>query len=156
MVLLRLPFALVLALTLATSFGIGCSESMSTPTSSSSSSERTSLNLTVGELAGTWSLLSIQPAGQTTQITPDGATYTVTFSDGRLSTRADCNVCNGTFSIAGQTLTAGPLLACTRAACRTMNFESEYTRLLAGNGTATVSGPTLLVSSERGTLHFTR
>jgi heat shock protein HslJ len=144
----------LVALTLAASLGAGCSESMSTPTSSSSISA--SPNLTVGELAGTWNLLSIQAAGQAAQATPAGATYTLSFADGRLSTRADCNVCGGTFSLSGQTLTAGPALACTRAACRTMDFESTYTGILGGEGTATLSGATLLLSSERGTLHFTR
>ena len=142
------------ALTLAISLGAACSGSMSTPTSSSSTS--TPLELTAGELAGTWNLLSIQPAGQAAQATPAGATYTITFADGRLSTRADCNVCSGTFVVSGRTLTAGPALACTRAACRTMDFESAYTRILGGEGAATLSGGTLLLSSERGTLHFTR
>jgi heat shock protein HslJ len=127
---------------------------MSTPTSSSR--DTAPLNLTLGELAGTWNLLSIEAAGQAAQATPVGSTYTLTFADGRLSTRADCNVCNGTFSLSGQTLTAGPTLACTRAACRTMDFESAYTRILGGEGAATLSGTTLLLSSERGTLYFTR
>ena len=143
-----------LALVLATSLGAGCSESMSTPTSASR--DTASLNVTVGELAGTWNLLSIEAAGEAKLTTPAGTTYTLTFADGRLSTRADCNVCNGTFSLSGRTLTAGPALACTRAACRTMDFENAYTRLLAGEGTATVSGETLRLSSERGVLQFTR
>ena len=93
----------------------------STPTSFSSI--RAPLSVTVGELAGTWNLLSIQAAGQAAQATPAGATYSLTFADGRLTTRADCNVCGGPFSLSGQTLTAGTALACTRAACRTMDFD---------------------------------
>ena len=143
-----------LAVVLATSLGAGCSEPMSTPTSFSR--DTAPLSFTVGELAGTWSLLSIEAAGQAAQATPAGSTYTLTFADDRLSTRADCNVCNGTFSLSGQTLTAGPTLACTRAACRTMDFENAYTRMLAGEGTATLSGETLRLSSERGVLQFTR
>ena len=140
--------------TIATSLGAGCSEPLSTPTSFSP--DTTPLNFTVGELAGTWNLLSIEVAGQAAQPTPAGSTYTLTFADGRLSTRADCNVCNGTFSLSGQTLTAGPTLACTRAACRTMDFENAYTRMLAGEGTATLAGETLRLSSERGVLQFGR
>lgn len=127
---------------------------MSTPTSFSRGTAP--LNFTVCELAGTWRLVSIEAAGEAAQATPAGSTYTLTFADGRLSTRADCNVCSGTFSLSGQTLIAGPALACTRAACRTMDFENAYTRLLAGDGTATLAGETLRLSSERGVLQFTR
>jgi heat shock protein HslJ len=76
------------------------------------------------------------------------------FAQGRLSTRADCNVCSGEFALSGQTLTAGPALACTRAACPTMAFENDYTRLLGGNSMIALSGDTLALSSERGVLRF--
>ena len=111
---------------------------------------------TAGQLAGTWTLLSIQPAGQAEQATPTGTTYALTFADGRLSTRADCNTCNGGFTLSGQTLTAGPALACTRAACRTMEFENAYTRLLGGEATVTLSGDSLALSSSRGVLRLAR
>ena len=111
---------------------------------------------TAGQLAGTWNLVSIQPAGQDEQATPAGATYASTFADGRLSTRADCNTCNGPFSLSGQTLTAGPAIACTRAACRTMEFENAYTRMLAGEGTVALSDCSLVLSSPRGVLRFAR
>ena len=62
---------------------------------------------------GTWNLQSLQPAGDVDQTTPAGASYTLTFADGRLTTRADCNNCGGEFTLSGQTLTAGP--ACWRA-----------------------------------------
>jgi len=107
-------------------------------------------------LAGTWNLQSLQPAGDVDQTTPAGATYTLTFADGRLSTRADCNVCGGPFILSGQTLTAGPTLACTRAACPTMAFESTYMRLLGGDSTVTLADGALVLSSARGVLHFTR
>ena len=111
---------------------------------------------TVDQLAGTWNLQSLQPAGDVEQTTPAGASYTLTFADGRLSTRADCNVCGGPFVLSGQTLTAGPSLACTRAACPTMAFESTYTRLLGGDSTVTLSDRALVLSSVRGVLHFAR
>jgi len=60
------------------------------------------------------------------------------------------------FALSGQTLTAGPALACTRAACPTMEFESIYTRLLSGDSTVTLSDRGLLLSSGRGVLRFTR
>ena len=111
---------------------------------------------TVAQLAGGWALVSIQPAGKAEQPTPVGASYGVTFADGRVTARADCNTCNGVFSLAGQTLTAGPTLICTRAACPTMAFENTYTQLVAGDSTVSLNGVRLVLSSSRGTLRFTR
>jgi heat shock protein HslJ len=139
----------------AASFPAACSQSVGTPTSPTASGSG-SLALTADQVSGTWRLSSIQPVGQSEQSAPSGATYTLTFADGRLSTRADCNVCGGAFSLSGQTLSAGPALACTRAACPTMAFESQYTSLLAGDSTASVSNTTLVLSSDRGVLRFTR
>jgi heat shock protein HslJ len=142
----------VLVCILAASLSVGCAESLSTPTSPSSGGG--SLSLTAGQLSGTWKLASLQPAGQAEQATPSGATYTLTFDNGRLSTRADCNVCNGAFELSGQTLTVGPALACTRAACSTMAFEGTYTKMLSGESTIALSDGVLVLSSTRGVLRF--
>jgi heat shock protein HslJ len=136
------------------SLAIGCADSSSTPTSPSPVAG--SPAITDQELAGTWNLLSIQPTGKPDQPTPPGARYTLSFADGRLSTRVDCNVCSGGFALSGQTLTSGPALACTRAACPTMAFENAYTSLLSGDSTITLSGNTLVLSSSRGVLRFAR
>ena len=127
----------------------GCAGRSSTQTSPSPT-------LTLDQLSGTWNLVSIQPAGQADQVAPAGASYTLTLADGRLSTRVDCNVCNGAFTLSGQTLIAGPALACTRAACPTMAFESGYTSLLSGESTVTLASNVLALSSARGVLRFTR
>lgn len=127
------------------SLAIGCAGSSSAPTAPSPD-----------QLTGTWNLLSIQPVGQAEQPTPSGTRYTLSFADGRLSARVDCNTCTGGFALAGETLTAGPALACTRAACPTMAFENTYTGLLSGDSTMTLAGNTLALSSPRGVLRFTR
>jgi heat shock protein HslJ len=129
-----------------------CSESPENPTSPSASSG--SPALTTGQLTGMWTLSSLQPAGQPAQASP--ASYTISFTDGRVSTRVDCNQCSGTVSVSGETLTVGPNLACTRAACATMAFESLYTSILGGDHTVEVSGNTLVLSSARGRLAFTQ
>jgi heat shock protein HslJ len=98
----------------------------------------------------------MRAAGGVEQPTPANASYTLTFADGRLSTRADCNTCGGAFTLSGQTLTVGPALACTRAACATMSFENTYTSVLSGESTITFSNGTLVLSSPRGVLRFTR
>jgi heat shock protein HslJ len=141
---------LVAALTAA------CTRSVTSPTSPSAVSAPASAAYTAAQLEGTWTLASIQPAGGLLQDRPFGAAYTITFSQGRLSTRADCNTCGGAFSVEGTTLTAGPNLACTRAACPTMAFESAYTAILSGDSTTVVTGSTLTLSSARGTLQFVR
>ena len=134
--------------------GTGCSGSAASPTSPSAGGG--SLTLTTDQVAGTWVLTVIQPAGQPEQSRPADATYTLSLGDGRLSTRADCNTCSGTFSVSGQTLTAGPALACTRAACPTMAFEAAYVGILSGDSTVTLTGNTLVLTSARGVLRFTR
>jgi heat shock protein HslJ len=123
---------------------VACSESPTSPSP------------TTDQLAGTWTVISIQLAGQGEQPAPAGAVYTLTFDEGRLSTRADCNTCGGTFVVSGPVLTAGPGLACTRAACPTMAFENSYTGLLAGESTVTLSDDRLVLSSLRGTLRLLR
>lgn len=108
-----------------------------------------------GPIAGAWTLGSIHPSGRGEEATPAGAIYNVTFADGRLSARADCNTCTGAFTLSGQVLNVTPL-ACTRAACPTMAFENAYTALLAGETTITMPAGTLVLTSARGTLRFTR
>lgn len=141
-------------LLVVTLLAIGCAEDASSPTSPSSSGG--SLALTTEQLTGTWNLVSLQSAGQAEETKPSGATYTLTFENGRLSTRADCNVCSGAFKLSGNTLSAGPALACTRAACPTMAFENAYTRVLAGDSTITLSDGMLVLSSSRGVVKFAR
>ena len=136
------------------SLALGCAESSSTLTTPSSAGS--SPVPWADAIAGTWTLESIQPAGRPDQGRPAGATYTLTFAESRLSTRADCNTCSGAVALSEQTLTAGPALACTRAACPTMAFENTYTSLLGGNSSVTLSQGTLVLSSERGVLRFTR
>jgi heat shock protein HslJ len=111
---------------------------------------------TTEQLAGSWALVSIQPAGKAEQPTPPGVSYGVTFAAGRVTARADCNNCSGVFALSGSTLTAGPTLICTRAACPTMAFENMYTLILAGDSTVGVLGSKLTLTSPRGVLRFTR
>jgi heat shock protein HslJ len=147
-------FRYLSALGMIASLSVGCTESLSTPTSPSAAAGTAGAALTADQLTGTWNLVSIQPTDQGVQLTPPGATYTLSFATGRLSTTADCNSCSAAFTLAGRTLTAGPLLACTRAACPTMAFENLYISLLSGESTATVSAGALVLSSDRGLLRF--
>jgi heat shock protein HslJ len=154
----------LVALLLVTAFASACGDTRSTPTSPSSSSSSSAgagssspePATAADQLAGAWTLASVHPAGQSAQATPAGASYTLTFAGGRLSTRVDCNTCNGTFMLSGDTLMAGPSLACTRAACPTDAFGNAYTTVLSGQSTVLASERTLELSSARGALRFTR
>ena len=141
---------LVAALTAA------CTQSITAPTSPNAVSAPPSSAYTIAQLEGTWTLVSIQPAGAAKQDRPFNATYTIAFADGRMSTRADCNSCAGAFSMTGDVITVGPNLACTRAACPTMQFENLYTSMLGGDSTTIVTNSTLTLTSARGTLQFVR
>ena len=147
-------FRCLSAIGIIVSLSVGCSESFSAPTSPSEVAATPPVALTADQLTGTWNLVSLQPTGQGVQMKPLGSDYTLSFANGRLSTRADCNSCGAAFTLSGQTLTAGPALACTRAACPTMAFESVYTSLLSGESTVTVSARALVLASDRGLLRF--
>ena len=136
---------LLVSLSFVASFALGCAGSTPLLTSPD-----------VTAIPGTWNLVSIQPAGEAEQVKPSGASYTVTFADGRLSTRVDCNSCAGPYTVDGQKLVAGPSLACTRAACATMAFENAYTKLLGGESTVALSDGALVLTSPRGVLRFMR
>ena len=142
-------FALVVA-TLA----LGCSTPPASPVSPSEGNG--SAALTADALAGTWPLQSVQAAGQPERAVPASASYQVTFSDGRASARADCNVCSGSIAVAGNTVTIGPALACTRAACSTADFEASFVDVLAGQSVAQFDGVELRLTSDRGVLRFRR
>ena len=132
----------------------GCSMTSNAVTSPSGATG--SLGLTADQIAGTWSLASLQKAGQEAQAVPSGATYTLTLADGKVSTRADCNMCSSAFTLSGQTLNVAEVMACTRAACPTMAFESAYTSILGGASAVAQSGTTLVLTSSRGVLTFAR
>lgn len=128
--------------------------SCSNPTSPSSTSGNSAY--TAALLEGTWTVMYVQPVGQARLDRPTTATYTLTFTDGRISARADCNMCGTAFSINGNTMLVGAALACTRAACPTASFEALYTSILSGDSTITISGSTLTLTSSRGILQLTR
>ena len=143
-------FSSFLLALLVAALTVACTQSVSSPTPASAA-------YTSAQLEGSWTLASIAPAGEAKQDRPFNAVYTLTFTDGKMSTRADCNTCGGSFSVsAASVLTAGPNLACTRAACPTMAFENTYTAILSGDSNIVVTGSTLTLSSSRGTLQFVR
>ena len=115
----------VALLMLAAAGASACSSvTSSSPTTPSSVGGSTSL--TAAQVSGTWTLTSVQPAASAEQAAPASAIYSLTLDGERIASQVDCNRCAGAMKLDGNRLTLGPALACTKAACRTMAFESTY------------------------------
>jgi len=94
------------------------------------------------ELAGTnWSFVSIGAVA----VTADRPTA-LQFDGNRLSGSAGCNRFSGTYSVDGDTLKAGPLMA-TEMACPGMELEQAFFKLMAT--------PVSLTFADDGTLILT-
>jgi heat shock protein HslJ len=121
-------------------FASACGDSGTAP----STSER---------LSGTWALQAFQTSAGVTPAT-DSSRYTVQFgSDGRLSMRADCNVCNGPFETQGVLLTTG-LMACTRAYCGEASQSDEFIGAVSNASSYLKQDDQLLVYHDGGVLHL--
>ena len=91
----------ILILVVTASLALSCSDSPSGPNAPES-------------VLGSWELQSIQIAGEPVTSVDPGL-YTADFTmEGRVSARADCNRCSGSYAASGATLDIGAL-ACTRA-----------------------------------------
>jgi len=160
----------IVTVAVATSLVVGCSNQPTGPTALSRDSATAGLTttqsggvtttqtagITTAQIAGNWTVVSIHPQNEAVRVVPSGVTYALTVADGRVSTKADCNVCGGSLVVGGETLTIGPLLACTRAACSTMAFESAYLAILSGDSTAMLDGESLTLTSPRGDVRLRR
>jgi heat shock protein HslJ len=131
-----------------------CSGSASAPLSPSGAAGTAAL--TSQSVAGSWRLVAVQASSGAEQAAPSGSTYTMTLGDDRASLTVDCNVCGGAAAVTGDSMTIGPRLACTLAACPTMAFGNDYLGVLAGDSAARLVGTTLELTSARGTVRFTR
>jgi heat shock protein HslJ len=109
------------------------------------------------DVQGEWRLISLQRADLSTTVVPDPSRFTVRFEEsGRVSLRADCNVCNGTYAVDGQDTVVSDALACTRAFCASAPLDGEFVAILQGRSTAQESGGRLVLASARGRLVFVR
>jgi heat shock protein HslJ len=119
-------------------------------------SEETPTSPTAESLEGVWRILSIQPAGQAVQPAPVGARYQVGFEDARAFVRVDCNTCTSPYTVAGSTLTIGPVLPCTRAACETASYENAVVAMLNGTHEMASTTQNLTLTSSRGSMLLQR
>src|SRR5262249_45143040 len=128
----------------------------SAPTTSPSSATASAGPSAPAALTGTvWQLQSFKRSDSTSVPVPDPAKFTVQFTtDGKMSIRADCNRCSGSYSLTGTSFTANPAVACTRAACSSAPFDQDYVNALVDTTVVRLNGGTLECVSRRGTLVF--
>jgi heat shock protein HslJ len=101
-----------------------------------------------------WRLMSIETAGGAPIAVPDPDRYTIQFLEsGRVSVRADCNTCGGSYVLTGTAVSLGAL-ACTRAFCGAASLDSAFTRALGQTRFLARSGPELRLQSDSGALKF--
>ncbi|HJS72981.1 MAG TPA: META domain-containing protein [Vicinamibacteria bacterium] len=132
----------IVILVVTTSLALSCADSPSAPNGQES-------------LLGAWELRSIQLAGEPAASVDPGL-YTADFTtEGRVSARADCNQCSGSYSASGASLDIG-VLACTRAYCGDESLFDEYTAGLDGATSFEHSGADadLVIRYAGGTLRF--
>ena len=119
-------------------------------------SDDTPSSPTPSPVDGVWRIISIQPSSQAVQTAPVGAQYQIGFENDRAFLRVDCNTCAGRFTLSSGTLTIGPALACTRAACSTASYESAVVTLLSGAHQTSATLHNLTLTSSRGTVLLQR
>jgi heat shock protein HslJ len=104
---------------------------------------------------GVWRLESMEPATGAIFVPSDPSRFTVEFkADGTIGVRADCNQCGGSYTLAGNRLTVGPL-ACTLIACPTGEGQ-QFAALIDGDTSVDADDDELEIESSDGSLELTR
>ena len=108
------------------------------------------------EIVGvTWRLQTIQRLDQTSVAVPQPERFTMRLGDdGRVTLRADCNMCSGLYQLTGAQLRATEL-ACTRAFCGSNSLDAEFLRVFEAASIESADGA-LIVSRAGTRLTFTQ
>ena len=108
-------------------------------------------------IGGAWKLNSIHVTStNTTTVISRPENYTVTFEEGsRIGIKADCNVCGGTYSQSGESLSITGTF-CTRAYCGDASNDRAFLEALDGTTHVRVSGNQLTISSAKSEARFSR
>jgi heat shock protein HslJ len=94
-------------------------------------------------------LLAVGAASCSKDDTLTAGRFNVAFANAALQAKADCNACAGAATLAGATLTVGPL-ACTRAACASAPLDTRFASLLDGPLTVRVNARLLQLNNATG------
>jgi heat shock protein HslJ len=151
-------------LRVAVSFGfalgvMGCAGSITNPTgpaapgSSGSGEVGAQGNLA---LVGSWSAVSLQPAGGPAVVVDEPQRFTAEFrADGALGLRADCNRCSCGYTAEPGSLTTTPM-ACTLAACPSAPRDTQFAGLVSSATSWTAAGDRLELASTAGVVRLQR
>ena len=132
-----------------------CTRSITSPSADSTPAGSTPLPITITDTV--WKLRSFQLSDSTIVPVPNPESFTLELrADGKMSVRADCNRCAGTYVVAGETLVLGANAACTRAFCSSAPVDQQYVGTLAGATITRTAGDTLKAVSPAGVLTFGR
>lgn len=102
----------------------------------------------------TWRLVLIERAGMPLSTVPDPARYTIQFLESeRVSVRADCNTCGGSYALTGTALSINAL-ACTRAFCGATSLDGELVQGLGAARSLVRAGSRLTIRGDSITLQF--
>jgi heat shock protein HslJ len=126
------------------------------PVAPSVASGTTTTTITTETVPGVLKLQSLTRSDATTVTISDPQQFTLEFlENNRVAAKADCNRASGSFAVNGSTLTIGPM-AVTKAYCASAPLDDEFLRLLSGDTVVTVSATSLVLTSARGALRFSR
>ena len=104
---------------------------------------------------GAWRLRSMETETGGRFVPDDPGQFTVEFkADGTIGVRADCNGCGGSYTLAGDRLTVGPLV-CTLIACPTPRGQ-QFAGLLDGTTEIEVEDGVLEIESPDGSVELIR
>lgn len=109
-------------------------------------------------LGGTnWNLTEWTENGTTSQIVPGSKPNLEFNNEGGLHGTSGCNIFNGSFEVNGQDLSVGQLMQ-TLMACDEATMQQEYTfvKLLTDAKSYSITGDTLTIVSDNGSLTFVR
>jgi heat shock protein HslJ len=104
---------------------------------------------------GFWALSVFDLDGGQDLAVLDPLQYTLDLGDdGRVSLRADCNLCNGSYRIDGSRFEVG-LLACTLAACPPESLDRAYLAAIDSAVSFALDENGLAIAYTDGVLRFT-
>lgn len=108
-------------------------------------------------LQDTWQLVAFESKDGTRVEVDEPKNYTMTLTEqGTVNVKADCNLCNGVYTIEDDQIEFGPQ-ACTRAMCLPGSLFEPYTRALGDVETWSLGNEgNLLLHYTDGTMSFQR
>jgi len=103
--------------------------------------------LTASDLAGEWTLETIEGSSANTDFKTKYPTIKLNFADNRISGSAGCNTYSGPFTLSKNVLEVGALIT-TRMACEDMKGENKFVKLLPGRSDIEIENGKLVIRRD--------